>query len=156
LGESSQLVVEVVAVKQSLNRISSEHQSVLFKLLVILILPILVNVLLVKVILSWWNEGSLDLAVPEILPREILKPGVILDFRRSVESKSVHGFSLDHLIDKVSCFYWPSSWDFVSLNLNLLWQNVISDFLSRFANVRSLNKVNKFQHLLFRTCIQKP
>ena len=43
-----------------------------------------------------------------------------------------------YLIDEVCCLQRPSAWNIVPLNLYLLRQDVVSDFLSAFANVRSL------------------
>jgi hypothetical protein len=73
------LIVEVVAVKEGLHRIPSQHECVLLELLIILILPVLIDVLLIEVVLSWWDEGSLNLPIPEILPGEVLQPRVVLD-----------------------------------------------------------------------------
>jgi len=63
-----------------LNRVTSQRKEMLLELFIFLVLPIFVNILLVKVILSWWDERSNHLFIPEILPREILKPRMLLDF----------------------------------------------------------------------------
>ena len=69
----------------------------LLELLIFLIFPVLVNVFLVKVVLPGRDEGSNDLLIPEVLPREILEPWVLLDLRWSVFPESIYWLSLYHL-----------------------------------------------------------
>ena len=64
LTECCQLEIEVIAIKLRLYGISSQTQQILLELLILLVLPILVDILLVEVIFLWWNEWSLQFAVP--------------------------------------------------------------------------------------------
>lgn len=95
--QSCKLVVKVIAIEEGLYRISSEHKHILLELFIFLIFPVLINILLVEVIFLWWDEGRFHLAVPQVLPRKVLEPWMILDFLRTIEPKSVHRFTLDHL-----------------------------------------------------------
>ena len=68
---------------------------------------------------------------------------MVFNFFRSVETQSVMGFPLYHFIDEIGSFNRPfiwCCWDITFLNLNLFWQNVVSDFLPWFAFVRPLTK----------------
>jgi hypothetical protein len=71
----------------------------LLELFVFLILPVLIDVLLVKVILVRRYEWCDQLPLPEILPGKVLKPGVHLNLRRPILSEAIHRFPLDHLTD---------------------------------------------------------
>lgn len=71
--------------------------QVLLELLVFLVLPVLVDVFLVKVVLARRYKRGDEPLVREILPGEILEPGMILDLLRTVQSQSVRRLSLDHL-----------------------------------------------------------
>ena len=62
---------------------------------------------------------------------------MILDIESTIVTQSILWFSLNHLIDEISCFNWPASLNFSLFNLNLFWQYVISDLLSWFSNVWS-------------------
>lgn len=64
---------------------------------------------------------------------------MIFNFLCSIISKSICWFSLDHFIDEISCFNWPSSWNFSFFNLNLFRQNMISNFFSWFSLIRSFS-----------------
>jgi len=58
-------------------------------------------------------------------------------FRSTIYTKSILWFSLNHFIYKVSCFNWPSSWNFTLFNLNLSRKNMVSYFFSWFSYIRS-------------------
>jgi hypothetical protein len=74
------------------------------------------------------------------LPVEVSQPRVVLDFKGAIQTQSVQGFPLNHLkalltdkpyfVDEVSCFQGPSPWYFISLDLDLFGQDVVSDLLS--------------------------
>ena len=55
-------------------------------------------------------------------------------------SQPILRFSLNHFINKVSCFNAPSSWDFTFLDLNLFGKYMVSDFFSRLSYIRSSSK----------------
>ena len=71
-----------------------------------------------------------------------------------------------YLIDKVSCFNRPTSWDVPFLYLLLLREDVITDLLPWLADVWSLqtrkswsttrNRIQLNWYLLCRTCTRKP
>jgi len=115
-----------------LNRTTSKIWGILFKFRIIKIFPFFIDIFLVKVFFFWRNERSIELSVLQIFPWEISKPRMIFDFLCSIVSKSISRFSLNHFIDKISCFNCPSSWNFSFFNLYLFGQNVISDFFSGF------------------------
>ena len=62
---------------------------------------------------------------------------MIFNFKCTVNSKSVLRFPLDHLVYEVSSFNRPSSRYFPLLDLDLLGENVVSNFLSRLPNIGS-------------------
>jgi hypothetical protein len=72
----------------------------------------------------------LKFAVPQILPGEVLKPGMILDLCWSVQPESIRRLSLDHLVNEVSGLDRPPLRNFVSLNLHLLSKDVIANLLT--------------------------
>jgi hypothetical protein len=80
-----------------LNRVTSQRKKVLLELFIFLVLPVLINVFLIKVVLPRWNERRNDFLVPEILPGEIFEPGMLLDLRWPVFAESVYRLSLYHL-----------------------------------------------------------
>mgnify|MGYP006083951385 FL=1 len=57
---------------------------------------------------------------------------MIFDFKGSIVSESIRRFSLNHFIDKISCFNRPASWNFSFFNLDLFRQNMIPNFFSGF------------------------
>ena len=59
------------------------------------------------------------------------------DFFCTIVTQPILWFSLNHFIYEISCFDTPVSWDFTFFNLNLFWQNVISNFLTWFSDVRA-------------------
>ena len=67
------------------------------ELFIFLVLPVLINVFLIKVVLSGRNERSNDFLIPEILPGEIFEPRMLLDFCWPIFSESVNRLSLYHL-----------------------------------------------------------
>ena len=122
----------------SLNRISPETYQILLELFIFLILPILVNILLIKVVLFRGDKRRLYLSVPQVLPGKIFQPGMIFYLIGTVKSKSVRRFSLDHLIYKVGRLNRPALGDLISLDLYLFCQNMVSDFLPRLADIGPL------------------
>lgn len=103
-----------------------------------MVLPVLINVLLIKVVLFWWDKRRLNLSVPQILPREIFQPGVILDLIGPVQAEAVRRLPLNHLVDEVSSLDGPALRDLVPLDLDLFGQNVISNLLPTLADIGSL------------------
>ncbi len=138
LTQSCQLEIVVVTVEESLHWVTSQHHHVLLELFIILIFPIFINVLLIKIIFSRWNKWWLDFFIPQILPWVILKPWMILHLSRSIKSESIHRLSLNSLIDKICSFDWPTTRDLIALDLNLLWENVVTDLLTSFTNIGPL------------------
>jgi hypothetical protein len=72
----------------------------------------------------------LKFAVPQILPGEVFKPGMILDLCGSVQPESIRRLSLDHLVNEVCGLDRPALRNFVSLNLHLLSKDVIANLLT--------------------------
>lgn len=103
-----------------------------------MVLPVLIDVLLIKVVLFRWDKRRLDLPVPQILPREIFQPGVILDLVGPVQAEAVRRLPLNHLVDEVCGLDGPALRDLVPLDLDLFGQNVISNLLSTLADIGSL------------------
>ena len=60
---------------------------------------------------------------------------MILDFLWTIQAQPIYWFSLYQFIDEISCFKAPASWDFIFADLNLFWQNMISDLFSSLAYV---------------------
>lgn len=130
-------MIIVVSIKLSLDWISSKTLSIFFEFWIIEIFPFLIDILLIKIILAGWNKWSLNSFIIQILPWEICKPWMILHFMSATIPQSILWFSLNHFIYKVRGFDWPSSLNFSFLYLNLLREDVISNFFSRFSNVWS-------------------
>jgi hypothetical protein len=76
----------------------------------------------------------------------MLEPWMALDFRRSVVSKPVLGLSLYHFIDEIRSLNRPPTRHFPLLDLDLLGQNMVSNLLSRFTNVRSASEHALISH----------
>ena len=70
----------------------------------------------------------------------MLQPRMISNFWWTVITQSILWFSLNHFVDEISCFDGPATRYFSLLDLDLLTQNVISDFFTWFANVWSATK----------------
>ena len=138
LTEGCQLKVKIVPVELSLNGVTPQAQQVLLEFLIFLVLPVLINVLLIKVVLFWRNKRRLNLPVPQILPREIFQPGVILDLVGPVQAEAVRRLPLNHLVDEVCGLDGPALRDLVPLDLDLFGQNVISNLLPTLADIGSL------------------
>lgn len=119
-GNLGQLVVEVVAVKEFLNGVSSEVGDVFFELGVVQIFPFFVDVLRVEVVFKWRDEGCFNFLVVQILPGEVPQPRVVFYFCSTVVAESVLRLSLNHSIDEVGSFNRPAARDFALLNLDLL------------------------------------
>ena len=65
---------------------------------------------------------------------------MFLDLFNTVLTESVLRFALYHTVDEVSCCIAPAVLDLFFSDLNLLLQNMITDFFSRFSSVGALNK----------------
>jgi hypothetical protein len=57
----------------------------LLELLIFLVFPVFVDVLLIEIVFLRWDEGSLNLLVPKVLPSEVFQPGMILDLCRPIK-----------------------------------------------------------------------
>lgn len=97
LGKLLDLVVEVVAVKQRLDRLSTQLQEILFELFVLKIPPFFVDVLLVEVVFHRGHKRCLKLFLIEVVPWEVPQPWVVLYFVSPVNPQAVLWFALDHL-----------------------------------------------------------
>jgi hypothetical protein len=64
---------------------------------------------------------------------------VFLDLFNTVLTKSILRFALYHTVDEVSCCIAPAVLDLFFPYLNLLLQNIITDFFSRFSSIGALN-----------------
>lgn len=105
LAECGQVVVEVVPIELGLDGIASEAEIVLFEFFIVLVLPLFVDVFLVKVVFLGWDEWSDDFPVQQVLPREIFKPGVGLDLGGPVKAETIRRFPLDHLLTMILTLY---------------------------------------------------
>ena len=69
-----------------------------FEVIVFLVTPLLVYVLLIKVVISWWNERRLDFLVVQVLPGKVTQPWVFLHLSSALRGpKSIVRLALDHL-----------------------------------------------------------
>jgi hypothetical protein len=59
LTDGRQLVIKVIAIEELLDRVSSQHKLVLFELFILDVLPLLIDIFLIKVVLFWWHKGGL-------------------------------------------------------------------------------------------------
>ena len=84
LCKSSKLIVIIVAIKESLEGISSKICHVFFEFIIFQIFPFFTNILLIKVIFHRRNEWSAYPLIIQILPREVSEPRMILDFSRTI------------------------------------------------------------------------
>ena len=73
------LVIVIVAGELGLNRVTSKRERMLLKFFILLVLPVLVNIFLIKVVLFGRHKWRLDLLVPQVFPREIFEPGMLFD-----------------------------------------------------------------------------
>lgn len=119
LRKCSQLIVEVITVKELLHRVSPQVVDVFFELGFFEVFPLLINVLLVEVVLHRRNEWRLQLLIVQIIPRKVTKPWVVLYFVRSVVTETILRLPLNHFVDEIRSFNGPSSWNFSLLNLHL-------------------------------------
>ena len=94
---SCELVVIIIAVELILDRVTSQREKMLLKFFIFLILPVLIDILLIKVILLRGDKRCLNLFVPKIFPREVFEPGMLFNFCWTVFPKSVNRFPLNHL-----------------------------------------------------------
>ena len=69
----------------------------LLELLIFLIFPIFIYILLIKVILPGRDKWGNYFLVPQVLPRKIFKPRMLLNFCWTVLPQSVYWLSLYHL-----------------------------------------------------------
>jgi hypothetical protein len=112
----------------------------LLEFLIFLVLPVLIDVLLIEIVLSGRYKRRYYLLIPEILPGEILEPWVLLDLGRTVFPQPIDRLTLNHLkkvrsyfsyfIYEVCGFEGPTLWDLVFLDLYLLGEDLIANFLS--------------------------
>ena len=121
-----------------MNGVTPQAQQVLLEFLIFLVLPVLIDVLLIKVVLFRWNKRRLYLPVPQILPREIFQPRVILDLVGPVQAEAIRRLPLNHLVDEICSLDGPALRDLVPLDLDLFGQDVISNFLPTLADIGSL------------------
>jgi hypothetical protein len=73
----------------------------LFEFLIFLVLPILIDIFLVKVVFFRRDKWSLNFAVPKIVPWKIFEPRMVFYLTRAIEAKPVSRLSLYHLVNKV-------------------------------------------------------
>ena len=60
--------------------------------------PLLIDVLLVKVVVAWWDEWRCQFLLFEFLEWEVPQPGVVFHFLSAIVGpESVLRFTLDHL-----------------------------------------------------------
>jgi hypothetical protein len=128
----------VIALEKSLHRASFQHLRVLAHLVRIIVFPVSIRVFCIEVIFIRRNESWRDFFILKGLPIVIFEPWMLFYFSRTVKAKSVDWLSLDQLIYKVSCLKTPAWGDFVFPDLDLLWENMVSDFFSIFTNIGPL------------------
>jgi hypothetical protein len=78
----------------------------------------------------------------EVIPGEVAQPRMVLYFARAVQAQPVCGFPLDESVHEIGTLNAPASRYFMSFNLYLLCQNMVSNFLTSLANIRSLHSHN--------------
>jgi hypothetical protein len=132
-----QLIVEVITVEKLLDWVSSQVTNVLFEFRIIKIFPLFIDVLLIKIILKRRNEWWLQFLIVKIIPRKVTQPWVVFHFFWSIVTKTILRLALNHFIDEVGSFNCPTARNFSLLYLNLLWENMVSDFLTALAYIRS-------------------
>jgi hypothetical protein len=81
---------------------------------------------------------------------------MILNLIWAVQAETIRRLSLDHLVYEVRCLDRPALGTFISLDLYLFGQNVISDFLTTLSDVGPLTLLMVYRYLPFRTCIRRP
>jgi hypothetical protein len=128
----------VVTIEQRLNTIPAQQHLVLPHLILTIVLPFAICILGIEVIFFRRDERRLVLMSEQSVPVVVLKPDMFLDFLRTVEAQTVDGFALDQFVYKVGCLESPAWRDFVLTDLNLLGEDMVTDFLSVFAQVGSL------------------
>jgi hypothetical protein len=90
---------------------------VLLKFFILLVLPVLINIFLVKVVLFGGYERCLNLFVPQVLPGEIFEPRVLLNLGRTIFTQTVKRFSLYHLKEQELVSYEKFMKDAIILTL---------------------------------------
>lgn len=109
-------------------------------MLAVLVLPLAVRVDGVKVVFVRRGERTLHAHVEQVVPGEITQPRMVLNVLRTVQTKSVQRLSLNQSIDEVSSLNAPALRNFGALDLDLLGQNMLSDFSPVSAGVRSASE----------------
>ena len=131
----------VVSLKKLLNAGSLQLCDMLKHLLRVCIFPLAIRVFCIEIVLRyWWDKWSLDLLIIKCVPVKAAEPVVVLQDLWTFLAESVAGFSLNQPVDEVSRLIAPASRDFSLTNFDLLRKNMVSDFFSVLAMVRSLTK----------------
>ena len=71
LCNSCYLVIIVVAREEILSWLALQRNGVFLKILIFQVFPFFINVLLVEVVLFWWNERWLYLFLGKVIPRKV-------------------------------------------------------------------------------------
>ena len=136
---SNIVLVKVVALEQLLDTVAA--QLCLTLLHCLCVFPLLVvHVVLVEIVNVYvWHILGLHLPASQGTPVEVIEPRVLLKLlSASIVANSVHRFSLQTLVNEVSCALVPPFWDTILFNLHLTTQNLVSDIFARAAFVGPL------------------
>lgn len=78
-----------------------------------------------------WHVGRVDAFANQLVPVEIFEPGMLLKLICAVyEADAVLWLALEAPVYEVSGFYGPAFRDFITLDLNLAAEYLLSDFPS--------------------------
>jgi len=130
-------VIVVVPLEELLSGNASQGLKVGLELLVLNVSPLLIDILLVEVVLPGWDKRCLDSLVSQVVPGEVSQPRMLLHFFGAVRTQPILRLPLDHSVDEVGGLGGPASWNVFVLDLNLLGEDVVSDLLSRLADIRT-------------------
>lgn len=133
------ILIVVVAFEELLNAVAAQlsltllHCFSIFPLLV-------VHVILVEIVnINVWYILRLHLSAGKSTPIEVIKPRVLLKLVcASIVANSVHRFSLQTLVNEVSCPFIPPLRDTILLYLHLATKNLVSDIFACASFVRPL------------------
>ena len=140
LGRRSDIIlVVVVAFKELLDTVTAQLCLTLLHCLCVLPLLVVHMVLVEIVNINVWNILRLHLSACQSTPIKVIEPGVRLKLlRASIVANSVNRFSLQTLVNEVSCFFVPPLGDTILLYLHLATENLVSDIFARAAFVGPL------------------
>ena len=130
----------LITFKQGLDGRSYQEQSILAHLFRIISLKgiSIICLLLIEVVsILFWFKRGIDPLFQKSLPVIVTQPNVLFHFWRSIESESITRLTLKQLINEISGFKRPASWQVTSFDLHLFCKNHITNFLTAATDVGS-------------------